>query len=706
MNSRFRYRLYILTLLILLGTGVLLSRLFKMQIEKQEYYKQKVPSHKIVTVREPGVRGEIMDRHGIKLATNSQSYIVYFNLDEVRKAYVEKHGKSLFRKELVNRKGAKKAVTRVDLPGMVNELVIPQLAKFNLDAKYSAKAMDGHYLTHGGLVPFVYRKDLPYDEFAVFAEQSIDLPGVYISASPHREYPLGASCSHVIGFIKIWKKGDIPKGFLHYIGDPYGEDGIEKSMNDDLTGREGIKEILKNEKGKTIGMVDYQPPAQGSDVYLTIDAEVQQLTEKVLENVGKAAAVVMDCRTGEVLAMASVPNYDPNDFIPAITEKRYSVYRENTAVPLMNRAISNFAPGSTFKLPAAVAGAKYGLDGMSCGCPGYTMYGSIKIKCHKHSGHGTLRLLKAIQLSCNPYFMKICNILGYKKMVEVYTMLGLGQQTGIMLPRENAGIVPGSARWKENNKGKRMTPAFTGMMGIGQGFCQATPLQIASLVSTIANGGKHYKPRIINKVHNTLTGKTNQRESKGFDLKLEGIKSEYLKHIRKGMKLAADAGTARRAKPKDIDIGAKTGTAQTTDQGIKTHVAWTAAFAPYDNPRFVVVVAVKRGGSGGKVAGPIVRTIIQGLIDKEAGKRFRIARSEPYAGHQKLIEEVTIGEDPLASIMIDDGETGDEAEAVGVTADTTDRPADVPKPSIDPEADSRGSQQTPTLGEDEQPSSP
>lgn len=704
MNSRYRYRLYILTLLILLGTGVLLSRLFNMQIEKQEFYKQKVPTHSTVTVREPGVRGEIMDRHGIKLATNSQSYIVYFNLDEVRKAYVEKHGSSLYRKELVNRKGAKTVVKRVDLPGMVNELITPQLAKFNLDAKYSAKAMDGHYLTHGGLVPFVYRKNLPYDEFAILAEQSIDLPGVYISSSPHREYPLGASCSHILGFIKTWKKGDIPKGFLHYIGDPYGEDGIEKEMNDVLTGRQGIKEILKNEKGKTIGMVDYQPPAQGSNVYLTIDTEIQQLTETVLLNAGKAAAVVLDCRTGEVLAMASVPNYDPNDFIPAITEKRYAVYRENTAVPLMNRAISNFAPGSTFKLPAAIAAAKYGLDGMSCHCPGYTEYGSIKIKCHNHSGHGTLKLHKAIQLSCNPYFMKICNILKYKKMVEVYTMLGLGKQTGIELPRENAGIVPGNQRWKDQNKGKTMTPAFTGMMGIGQGFCQATPLQIAAVVSTIANGGKHYTPRIISKVHNSLTGTTTTHQSKVISLKEEGINLKYLANIREGMKLAADAGTARRAKPKDIEIGAKTGTAQTTDQGIKTHVAWTAAFAPYDNPRYVVVVAVKRGGSGGKVAGPIVRTIIQGLMDKEAGKRYRIAKSEPYSGHQKLIEEITIGEDnPFAAMIIDDGETGNEAEALGVTTDTANPTMDAPKPSIAPVADQRGSQQEPT---NSQPNTP
>lgn len=694
MNPRYRYRLYILTLLILIGTGVLMSTLFEMQIEKQEYFKLKYPSQREVTVREPGIRGEIMDRNGEKLAINNQNYIVYFNLAEIHRAYREKHdGKSLTRDRLINRKGSKILDTKNDIPGMVNDIITPVLTELGINEDFSAKAMDAHYLTHGGLVPFVYKKNLSYDEFAILAEKNIELPGVYVSASPHREYPLGAFASHILGFIKIWKKGNVPEGFLHYVGDPYGEDGIEKSMNDLLTGREGIKTILKNEKGKTIRILDNQLPAQGSDVYLTIDSEIQQLTETVLENVGKGAAVVMDCRTGEVLSMASVPNYDPNDFIPSITEKQYSLYRDNTAVPLINRAISNFAPGSTFKLPAAIAGAKHGYEYMTCNCNGYTQYGKIKIKCHNTSGHGTLALKKAIQVSCNPYFMKVCNSIGTQNTVNAYTMLGLGVQSGIRLPRENAGIIPGSARWKKRNKNEKMTAAFTGMMGIGQGFCQATPLQVAAVVSTVANGGKYYKPRIISKVHNTLTGETTSYGVPPLDLQLEGVKPSHLKSIRQGMRLAADAGTAKRAKPENITIGAKTGTAQTTDQGIKTHVAWTAAFAPYDNPRYAVVVAVKRGGSGGKVAGPLVRTIIQGLMDKEAGKRFRVSKSKPYAGHQELIDEIILdGEDPLSGIIIEEGETGDEAEETGITSDSTPTSENAPKPSIEPEADSRGSQ--------------
>jgi len=126
---------------------------------------------------------------------------------------------------------------------MVNDIITPVLTELGINEDFSAKAMDAHYLTHGGLVPFVYKKNLSYDEFAILAEKNIELPGVYVSASPHREYPLGAFASHILGFIKIWKKGNVPEGFLHYVGDPYGEDGIEKSMNDLLTGREGIHRL-------------------------------------------------------------------------------------------------------------------------------------------------------------------------------------------------------------------------------------------------------------------------------------------------------------------------------------------------------------------------------------------------------------------------------------------------------------------------------
>lgn len=708
-TPRYRYRLYILTLLILVGTGVLLTRLYDFQIVHRDKYREKVPSNREVEVREPGTRGDIKDRNGVTLAQNNQSYIVYFNLAEIHKAYLQldldgdgkPDNRTLKREELINRKGAKKKISRTDIAGMVNATVRPKLAAYGLDADYSSKAMESHYSTHGGLVPFVYRKDLSYEEFAKYAEQNLEFPGVYISVSPARVYPYGALASHVLGFIKPWKKGDVPDGFLHYIGDPYGDDGIEKSMNEELTGREGIKTILKSDKGKTLGTVDYQRPAKGSDIYLTLDARVQQITETILEKygIGKGAAVVMDPNTGEVLAMASVPNYDPNDFIPSISEKLYANYRDNKAVPLINRAISNFAPGSTLKLPAAIAGCKYGMHRSVCNCTGYTHYGSVSIGCWKTTGHGPLSLAESLQRSCNPYFMNIANKIGYKKMVETYQMLGLGKQSGIRLPRENSGEVPGSSRWKKRYPGETMTDAFTGMMSIGQGYSQATPLQVAAFTSAIANGGDYYQPRIIHKTKNALLREErNFSEPAKIQLLQEGLTKDHLTTIRYGMRLAANTpgGTAGRAKPDNgIIIGAKTGTAQTTDKGIATHVAWTAAFAPYKDPRYVVVVAVKRGGSGGKVAGPIVRLILEALFEIEKGKKVKLTQSKPYRGHMDLIEETIIPEDSNISSFFVDGETGDEASSVTIIKPkrnpNTDTDLPRPEPAITPEVDSRGS---------------
>ena len=686
-SPRYRYRLYILTLLILVGTGALLTRLYDFQITKKDSFREKVPSNRTVEVREPGTRGDIKDRNGVVLAQNKQSYIVYFNLKEIHRAYlntVDEEGNkrsTLKRKKIVTRKGSKQIIWRTDISGMVNAVVRPKLSEYNLDAKYSSealearynKAMESHYSTHGGLVPYIYRKDLTYEEFSIFAEQNLGLPGVYIDVVPSREYPYGARASHILGFTRPWRKGNIPDGYLHYIGDPYGEKGIEESMNKELTGREGIKTILKSDKGKTLGVIDYQRPAKGSDIYLTLDTRIQQITETILEEhgVGKGAAVVMDPNSGEVIAMASVPNFNPNDFIPSISQKQWDTYRLNEAIPMLNRAISNFAPGSTLKLPAAIAACKHNMHNYTCNCTGHVQYGSVTIDCWKTTGHGTLAMSEAIQRSCNPYFMKIANNLGYKKMVETYQMLGLGRQSGIRLPRENAGIVPGSNKWQKRFPDATMTDAFTGMMSIGQGDSQATPLQVASFISTISNGGKYYQPTIIHKAKNELL-----REEKSYqepwklDLLQEGITKEQLETIRHGMKLAANntGGTAGRAKPdtEDLIIGAKTGTAQTTDRGIKTHVAWTGAFAPYENPRYVVVVAVKRGGSGGKVAGPLVKLILESLFEIEKGKQVKLEKSEAYAGHMELIEETIIPEDSSIASYFVDGETGNEASSVNI----------------------------------------
>jgi penicillin-binding protein 2 len=685
-RSRYRFRIYILTGIVLVGVGVLLTALYDFQIERQDEFRKLVPTNYEVKIREPGVRGEITDRNGLVLAKNNRNYQLVFNIKEIHRDFLshwyEQH------------KGDKDA----EPPGIVdiiNEWVRPRLAQQRLDTAYSARALEAHYKTHGGLVPFVFRDDLSYDQFAHFAEHTLELPGVYVTVSPRREYPYGSLASHSLGYLKQWEKGDVPPDFKHYTGDPKGISGIESTMDQYLVGTEGIRTILKNEKGKNLRVVDYVKPAQGSKVELTLDSKIQYLTEKVLRRAGRAAAVVMDPQTGEVLAMASVPDFNPNDFIPNITTEKYSNYRENNSAPFLNRAISNFPPGSTFKIPAAIAGCKNGLNGMHCNCVGYTAYGKAKVRCWKTWGHGTLDLEEAIQRSCNPYFMKVANTLGTQKMVSEFSALGIGKPTGIRLPKEAAGILPGSTDWQRRYRDKVMTPALTGMLSLGQGDAEATPLQMASITSAVANGGKLYQPRIVRKVsHPDLGVQISNRPKLQADLILDGLNPAHLESIREGMRKAAHktGGTASRAVPDGITIGAKTGTAQTYDLGIKTHVAWTVAFAPYDNPRYAVAVAVKRGGSGGKVAGPLVKLILTGLFAQEEGHELPLEKQTPYAGNTELIAEISLPEDNhLDATFAADGETGDEASSIVIIHPEPEEPEDLPTPSIRAEADPRGS---------------
>lgn len=708
MEPRYRFRLYLLTALVLVGFGALVSRLYQYQITERDHFRKQVPSDYTVTIREPGIRGDITDRNGVKgttLAKNQRNYEVAFNLGEIRNDYKRYLIESLGKDHEKVRNFRNKKTHEI-----INEWVRPRLALHKLDKPYRASALDTHYITHGGLVPFTFRDDLTYDQFAYFAEHNLELPGVEIRVRPRRKYPFGSLASHVLGYVKQWEKGAISpeekRRYKHYTGDSRGISGVEATMNRYLTGAAGTKKLLKNEKGEVLKVVDYIKPDVGSRVELSIDASVQCLVENALRHVGRAAAVVMDPNTGEVLAMASVPDFTPSYFVPSIDPDAWKNYNTNKAHPLVNKAINNFTPGSTHKLPTAIAGAIHGHADDSEFCPGYVSYGKIKIRCWKHAGHGTLALEESVQRSCNVYFMNIANEIGSQKMLSGFELLGLGHKTGIELPSESPGIVPGNRHWRQALRpGKSVTPSITGMMAIGQSDCATTPLQMASIVSTIANGGKYYKPRIVRQVIHPHKGILVRNTPKlKVDLLKEGVKAEDLEHIRQGMWLAANklGGTARRASVKGRDVCAKTGTAQTVDMGLKAHDAWTVAFAPLEKPRYVVVVAVHRGEHGGTVAGPLVHLILRGLFAKEDGIRLPIVKMSEAQGDFEVREEVTLPEEDdfidIAYEQLADeddqnaGETGNEisdtpqSQPILVTP-----PPHITKPTIKQKADAEGS---------------
>ncbi len=680
MEPSYRLRLYLLTALVLVGFGALLSRLHEFQIVQRDNFLQLVPGNRTVTVREPGIRGEITDRNGITLARNLRNYEVAFNLDEIRTAYLTQHVEDPTIQRLTKENGLPRKRSEKDIVAIVKDGPIRVLGdeKLKLARNFKAGDLRTHFLTHGGLIPYSYRSDLSYEEFAKFAEHNLELPGVYPSIRSQRTYPYGALASHVLGYLKQWDKGDVPESatrkFDHYIGDEKGINGVEATMDEILRGPEGQKTIVKDEKGRTIRMSDYTKPGIGAKLKLTIDAPVQYLLENTLRFAGRAAGVVMDVNTGEVLAMASVPDYDPNDFFPSITQANLDAYNHNKLSPLTNRAISQFAPGSTMKIPTAIAAQLAGKSNARLSCNGYVTYGTAQVKCwifRQHNGtHGSQNLAEAIQHSCNPYFNIIGNIIGKDALVEGCSMVNIGKRTGIELPSENPGMLPGSRVWRATYPKAAMTGHEIAMLSIGQGTSMATPLQICAVAACVANGGKYYQPRVVKQAVSEdgkiLVSDTPKLQ---VDLIKEGIQPADFELIRKGMWMSTNmpGGTSGKVKLTDVSIASKSGTAQCSDNGKLSNNSWIMSFAPYENPKYAVCIMVQNGGSGGGVCGPLVNLVFRGLFARDMkGIRLPLRPMTKVPGNTDRFEKtIEIPAETIAAVEI--GEVGLPTEAAVVT---------------------------------------
>ncbi|MEO7101355.1 MAG: penicillin-binding transpeptidase domain-containing protein [Luteolibacter sp.] len=730
MEPSYRLRLYLLTALVLVGFGTLLTRLYEFQIVRRDEFREQVPGNHTVTVREPGIRGEITDRNGITLARNLRNYEVSFNLDEIRQAYLSQHVEDPTIQRITKEDGLARKRSEKDIVAIVNGGTIERLRKLGLAKNYKASNLRAHYLTHGGLIPFSYRADLTYEEFAKFAEHNLDLPGVYLSVRPQRDYPFGALASHVLGYMKQWEKADIPESatrkFNHYVGDDKGIAGIESSMDETLRGLEGQTTYMKDEKGRTIRPTDITNPGIGAKVRLTIDAPVQYLLENTLRYAGRAAGVIMDVNTGEVLAMASVPDMDPNDFFPTISQANFDGYNHNKLAPLTNRAISQYAPGSTMKIPTAISAALVGKANNRYTCNGYVSYGNAQVKCwifRQHGGtHGNQNLSEAIQHSCNPYFNLLANIVGKDDLVTGCSMVNIGKRTGIELPSENPGMLPGSRVWRSTYPKAPMTGHEIAMLSIGQGTSMATPLQVCAVAACVANGGKYYQPRVVKQAVSEdgkiLVADTPKLQ---VDLIQAGIKPTDLELIRKGMWMSTNqpGGTSGKVKLPNISIASKSGTAQVTEFGKQSNNSWVMSFAPYDNPKYAICILVQNGQSGGAVCGPLVNLVYRGLFARDL-KNIRLplkrqAKVPGYIGEN--VKSIEIPPEAIAAVEAGDtepapeaiaaaatqvtpAEPADDADDVGETGDEADPSAPVPPatdttvapaPTITPEVDAEGS---------------
>src|SRR5436309_7455262 len=276
-------------------------------------------------------------------------------------------------------------------------------------------------------------------------------------------------------------------------------------MNEDLRAQPGIRVMRRNAKGTIDGLLREDPPQQGANVFLTIDARIQAITDEALRAVSRAGAVVVDPNNGNILAMASVPSFDPNAFIPSIKAKDWQALRKDEGDPLVNRAVSALPPGSTFKLITSLAGLRKNLTNAKYNCGGGVSYGEHFFQCwvaSKHYTHGTLGLADAIKVSCDSFFYQYGNADGIQPIDIIGKMLGIGEESGLQLSGEQAGNMPGPEWMQIHHPQERWSQAQTANVSIGQGYTLVSPLQLAMAYAAAANGGTCYYPRLIDKVLN------------------------------------------------------------------------------------------------------------------------------------------------------------------------------------------------------------
>jgi len=587
--------------------------LWQLQVFNARKYQGSVEKQSVRRVRLPGARGRILDRNGVPLAENRPCYCIAIYIEELRQPgrwerTVDKVEKVIT--DLSQVLGVERRVTRDDIRKHIRSRLY---------------------------MPFLAWRDVDDRVLARWAESNIKMPGVDVYVEPVRVYPDGPVAAHLLGYVsRANPDQDETEPYHFYLPDMDGASGVEASMNDILAGVPGGRlvcvdasgykrrdpKLLEFERGKKIGE---RSPHSGGDIMLTVDIAIQRLVEQAFTN-STGAAVIMDPRNGDILAMVSAPGFDPNRFSAGLS--RFEMREIMTADdnPLFNRAVSGtYPPGSVFK-PVVVMAAlnnNKASESTSFHCPGYYQLGKVRFHCWLKEGHGTINMRKAIEQSCNAYFCQLGIACGNDLIADMAAQFGFGRKGGVELGVEASGLLPDDA-WKNRVMKEGWRKGDTCNLSIGQGALTVSPLQVATFVSAIANGGYLYRPRLIK---GTMDAGDVKRRIK--------LSKESLRIIHSGMHdvIQADTGTGKRARIAEVEMAGKTGTAEYGLKASRKKYAWMMVYAPYDDPRYAIVMVIEEGISGGVTIAPRIREVSQGIfaIEKSRKKMGESVASAP--GH-------------------------------------------------------------------------
>jgi penicillin-binding protein 2 len=602
-------RLTGVALLVVAVWMLLLTRLFYLQVVNGDVYKVSAERNSVRTQRVQAPRGAVLDRHGEALVDSRPAFEVLVVPHETE-----------------------------DVPTTLTR--IAGLAGRDLAAVRES------YGTPRGRARFQPQRvahDIDRDALARVEARLWALGGVLTQVTPVRGYRYGSSAAHLLGWLgEVGPEQLREKEFQSYrLGDVIGRGGIERLLDADLRGRPGGRNLLVDAHGKELQLLSLVDPQPGRNVVLTLDHALQEAAEAALDREQKTGAVVaLDPRTGEVLALASRPAFDPNGFATGIDPEIWRGLTSDPVKPLMNRALQGqYPPGSTYKVITAIAGLEEKLvdEHTEVHCGGSFRLGRRTYRCWKKEGHGVVDLHKAIVQSCDVYFYKLGLELGVNRLAYYARSLGLGARTGIELGGEMPGLVP-TKEWRQLHDGTPWVDGDTVSVSIGQGANLWTPLQLAAAYAAIANGGTRYRTHLLRRIE-----EPDGTVVRSFEPEIEAevpVSVQTLALVRSGLAGVVSephgTGAIMRNLPGGVLAAGKTGTAQVVGMAAGERVdtedlarqyrdhAWFVTYAPAESPRIVVAVLIEHGGHGGSAAAPVAREVVARFLELE---------QETYAGN-------------------------------------------------------------------------
>jgi penicillin-binding protein 2 len=572
---------------IVIAFAILAIRLWQLQVMRGEELRLLSDNNRIRLHRVQATRGTVVDRFGHTIVDSRPSFdavLVPEDSDDLR-------------------------------------TTVENLSQFLRQSSAETQALLRQAKGRPAFQEVTVKRDLSWAEVMAIETHQLDLPGVSLRITPRRSYPFGSSLSHVLGYVSEINAEELAAGGGYRLGDLIGKSGLERRWEEFLRGVDGGQQVEVDAVGRKLRVLREVPEVPGNTLTLSFDVELQAAAEAVFEG-KEGAAVALDPRNGEILALVSSPSYDPNLFARGIRREEWRGLVQDPLRPLTDRAVQGqYPPGSTFKIIVAAAALEEGVVNpfTRIRCGGGVQFGNHYFRCWKKGGHGSVNLHEALVHSCDTYFYQVGQRLGIDAIADWSFKFGLGQATGVDLDHEKRGTIP-STIWKRRRFQEPWYPGETLSNAIGQGYVTATPLQMAQAVGAIATGNR-YRPHFVKRIQ-APDGETIRIYEPERVAEMP-LRKSTLEQLRQALRDTVARGTGNKAAIAGVEVAGKTGTSQVISLG-KTRLkpeqikrehrdhAWFVAFAPVEEPEIAVAVVVEHAlGGGGAIAAPAAKEIIE-----------------------------------------------------------------------------------------------